>query len=150
MVDLHLWPFFERILLLKGTHDIEVISKDAFPNLTKYTETMLELPCVKSILINLEKAKVFLDGYKEGKFPAEAWDSSWTEFVLPSWWHFHCHHQGHNSVTASCLVHSFMSLGHWELFFFFLLDISQRNTWHCLILAFSISFPSLTRENTCI
>lgn len=69
MIDLHLWSFLERTLLVKDTQGIDVISQDALPKLKKYTETMFKLSCVKATLNTPEKFKRFLEALAHGNFP---------------------------------------------------------------------------------
>lgn len=69
MADLHIWPFIERIYLLKELVGIEVLSPDACPQLTQYTQRMFQEPCVKATRIDVKKYIEYRNAYSKGVFP---------------------------------------------------------------------------------
>ncbi len=64
MVDYIIWPWFERIPVLKKVnYDLD---RKRFPKLIDWIENMKNLPAVKEVLINPESNTRFMEGFIEG------------------------------------------------------------------------------------
>jgi len=49
MLDYHIWPFFERMPAVSKLRGVDLLPADKFPKLSKWVETVKQLPAVKEI-----------------------------------------------------------------------------------------------------
>eukprot|EP00916_Digyalum_oweni_P011515 GHVL01019164.1.p1 GENE.GHVL01019164.1~~GHVL01019164.1.p1 ORF type:complete len:217 (-),score=13.71 GHVL01019164.1:1240-1890(-) len=67
MIDFMLWPWFERIGLLKSAAPDLLPSATKFPKLFAWTQAMLQEPAVKATLFDLDTHMIFVQSSKDGK-----------------------------------------------------------------------------------
>jgi len=67
MIDYMLWPWFERLPLLKERGFDFDEEKKQFPKLSAWIAAMNSSKPVKDIQIPLEKTKRFMEGYRQGQ-----------------------------------------------------------------------------------
>ena len=71
MADVHIWPFLERVLLLKPQHNIEVLPSNDLPNISQYVDRMNKEPCVAATATNVGEYLRVVAVYRLGKFPED-------------------------------------------------------------------------------
>ena len=68
MVDYMVWPWLERLEVLKIKRNLK-LDEARFPKLNAYIKRMLEQPAVKEVFIPAEIHAKFYDGYLAGQVP---------------------------------------------------------------------------------
>lgn len=66
MVDYMLWPWFERLPLLRD-YGFQLNSDGKFPKLAEWVKTMSANENVQKIKVPIELTKRFMDGFRVGK-----------------------------------------------------------------------------------
>lgn len=67
MVDMMLWPWFERIGLLEKSAPSVIPSKSTFPKVFAWTQAMLQQPAVKATYFDIDTHIKFYVSFKNGK-----------------------------------------------------------------------------------
>ena len=66
MVDFHIWPWFERMPVLKDMTGYDLLPRDKFPKLIQWTKSMMELPAVKETYVGPKMHMEFFLSFMTG------------------------------------------------------------------------------------
>jgi len=66
MLDLHIWPWFERMAIIKIVSGKDPLPQDRAPKLRAWVETMMKLPAVKATCFTAETHLKFIQSYRDG------------------------------------------------------------------------------------
>ena len=66
MLDFHVWPWFERFPAWSEVNAFDPVPADKFPKLTTWTESMLNLPAVKAVVLTKDDHLGFMISYGTG------------------------------------------------------------------------------------
>jgi len=69
LLDLHVWPWFERLPMLEKLADVAIISEEKFPQLSAWMKTMHELPAVQATRFSDDEHLAFVKSFLGGGMP---------------------------------------------------------------------------------
>lgn len=66
MVDFHIWPWFERMPVMKELSGADMLPAARFPKLTQWTRKMLQVPAVQKTYLESKFHREFFYGLMTG------------------------------------------------------------------------------------
>ena len=67
MVDLHIWPFFERVPVAKAMFEMDLLPAETFPHLTAWFVAMKNIYAVKYCEVSVENYQEFFESSNKGE-----------------------------------------------------------------------------------